>query len=407
MRRITFYLICLCVFTIPLEQLLDTEGVISISRIVGAAAIGLGVLTVLTTGRVRRPGYILVLSIPFVFANVVSLLWTISVDASIQRVFTYAQLVAVVWLFGEFATEEWHLERVFAWYCFGSVIAIADDFRNFALGISYRTSAGDVRFAATNFDPNEFGITLALGIPLAWYLVLHGRGAARIVAGASIPLACVAILLTGSRAAFLAVIVGLSIIPLTVSPRSFVSWLKVAAVLVFAGVAVAWVVPSTLWERVLTVGQELEGGTMSGRTTIWDAGFSVFREKPLLGVGAGAFAAAVEPVVGARASHNVFLAVLVEQGIVGFVTFAALLLACAWRIGHAPAQQRRFWTSIAITWLIGALSLSWQSAKITWLLISLLSTGAVRDTRRTRAAQALPQPRRRDFGDVRGLPQPS
>jgi len=407
MRRITFYLICLFVFTIPLEQLLDTEGVISISRIVGAAAIGLGVLTVLTTGRVRRPGYILVLSIPFVFANVVSLLWTISVDASIQRVFTYAQLVAVVWLFGEFATEEWHLERVFAWYCFGSVIAIADDFRNFALGISYRTSAGDVRFAATNFDPNEFGITLALGIPLAWYLVLHGRGAARIVAGASIPLACVAILLTGSRAAFLAVIVGLSIIPLTVSPRSFVSWLKVAAVLVFAGVAVAWVVPSTLWERVLTVGQELEGGTMSGRTTIWDAGFSVFREKPLLGVGAGAFAAAVEPVVGARASHNVFLAVLVEQGIVGFVTFAALLLACAWRIGHAPAQQRRFWTIIAITWLIGALSLSWQSAKITWLLISLLSTGAVLDTRRTQAAQALPQPRRRDFGDVRGLPQPS
>jgi O-antigen ligase len=133
----------------------------------------------------------------------------------------------------------------------------------------------------------------------------------------------------------------------------------------------------------------------------------VFREKPLLGVGAGAFAAAVEPVVGARASHNVFLAVLVEQGIVGFLTFAALLLACAWRISHAPAQQRRFWTIIAITWLIGALSLSWQSAKITWLLISLLSTGAVRGTRRPQAAPALPQPRRRDFGDVRGLPQPS
>src|SRR5262245_30301393 len=403
MRRITFYLICLFVFTIPLEQLFIFENVISISRIAGAAAIGLGMLTVVATGRLRRPSYILLLSAPFVFANILSLFWTISVDASIGRVLTYVQLVALVWLFGEFVTEIWQLEAVFVCYCLGALAAIADDFRNFALGID----AGDLRFAASNFDPNDFGVTLGIAIPLAWYLVLHRRGFVRVLAGALIPLACVAILLTGSRAAFLAVIVALSIIPLTVSPRSVGSWIKVAAVLVLAGTAVAWVVPNTLWERVLTVGKELEGGTMSGRTVIWDAGLRVFRERPLLGVGAGAFAAAVEPIVGGRASHNVFLAILVEQGIVGSLTFAALLLACAWRIFHAPAGQRRFWSVIAVAWLIGALSLSWQFAKITWMLISLLSTRAVGDTKRTEALPGLPRPYRREFEGVLGRPQPS
>ena len=135
--------------------------------------------------------------------------------------------------------------------------------------------------------------------------------------------------------------------------------------------AAVTVVPATAWARVLTAVTELQGGTMSGRTIIWQAGFDVFLEHPLVGVGAGAFSSAVESMVGGKASHSVPLAILVEQGALGFLLFAVLLAACAWHIFRLPAPARAIWTAISITWLLGSLSLSWQYTKVTWLLIGL------------------------------------
>src|SRR5439155_640108 len=78
--------------------------------------------------------------------------------------------------------------------------------------IALDTVAG--RFAALNQDPNDLGLTFALGLPMAWYVSLsQARGAW--LWCLYLPLAITAILLTGSRGAVLTGLVGLSIIPWT------------------------------------------------------------------------------------------------------------------------------------------------------------------------------------------------
>jgi O-antigen ligase len=124
---------------------------------------------------------------------------------------------------------------------------------------------------------------------------------------------------------------------------------------------------------------------MSGRVQIWEAGLEVFQQRELLGAGAGAFETAVEPFVKRIESHNVFLAVLVEQGILGGFLFLALLVACALCVWRLPALERKVYATIGVTWLVGAMSLSWQNRKTTWLIIGLISAQSLVSSVRARS----------------------
>src|SRR6185503_10267226 len=73
---------------------------------------------------------------------------------------------------------------------------------------------------------------------------------------------------------------------------------------------------------------------------------------------------------------NVFLAILVEQGLIGIIVFIGLLAACARTILGLRGNLRKVWTVLALVWLLGSMSLNWQYRKITWLLFGLLSTQA-------------------------------
>jgi O-antigen ligase len=260
----------------------------------------------------------------------------------------------------------------------------------------------NLRYSANNLDANDLGLTLAIGIPMAWHLFLDRGRLLRIHGAIYVPLAVVAILLTASRGAFLAGLVALSIIPMTLPRRSFRSATLGAAVVIAAAGLVAFIVPESSWTRVFTATEVVTGGTMSGRVQIWEAGLRVFQERQVLGAGAGAFETAVEPLVKRIESHNVFLAVLVEQGILGGVLFVALLVACAFCVWRLPALERKVYTTIGITWLVGAMSLSWQNRKTTWFIIGLVSAQSVVSSVRARS----PSRQFRAEADVHGIPSP-
>jgi O-antigen ligase len=374
-HKLTFWLLCGFVFSLPWEFVVTIELMGSVTRLLGAAAIASGVLTLVVAGRLRRPDLILFLALTFTLLNVLSLLWTIDFPASLERVNTYGQLAGLVWLIWEFARTQEEQQSLLIAYCVGAYVSVADLLRNFVWG----SGATGLRYVALGFDPNDLGLMLGIGIPIAWYLFLNRRGIIRFLGAAYLPLAVPAILLTASRAAFLASIGALLIVPLTVSLRSIRSMVITAAVLLLASGTAALIVPEYNWNRVLTAGNELSGGgTMSGRVMIWAAGRRAFQDRPVLGAGAGAFMAAVEPMIGPRnAPHNVFLAILVEQGIVGFFAFFALLAVCGWRAYRLPPLERKVWAVIGFVWLVGAMSLGWQYRKLTWLLFGLLAAQAV------------------------------
>lgn len=82
--------------------------------------------------------------------------------------------------------------------------------------------------------------------------------------------------------------------------------------------------------RLLNTGV-LDDEMTTGRTSIWVAGFNVWLESPLIGCGLDTFD--VVPGTGMD-SHNSFLVILGESGLLGFALFVAMLwawLTSLWR----------------------------------------------------------------------------
>jgi O-antigen ligase len=135
---------------------------------------------------------------------------------------------------------------------------------------------------------------------------------------------------------------------------------------------------------------------MAGRTLIWKAGLQAFPEHPILGAGAGAYEAAVEPYLRFKKrifSHNVALALLVEEGVVGALVFAVIVGACARTIYHLPPPHRALWTVLILAWLVGSMSGNWEHAKVTWVLFGLIAAqSGAQVARRQRHGAALRVP---------------
>jgi O-antigen ligase len=367
------------VFVLPWDALTALPVLGSVPRFVGLVASAVGIVHILARGRVRSLSWFHVFAVLFVLLAGVSSFWSIDPDATRARLMTYLQLVVLVWLIWEIAESPERQRALLQAYVLGAAAAAVVTIYHYSSGIA----AGHYveRFSAMNQDPNELGLTIALGLPMAWYVSLsqpHRRFAW--MWQLYLPLAITAILLTGSRGAFLAFLVALMMIPATqrrlrLRTKAALYALAVAALLLAVRFG-----PETSLDRLRTTRADIEAGYFGGRGKIWLAGLEVAWEHPLIGVGAGAFGAAVEPTLQfAWSSHSVPLAILVEDGIVGLCLFLAMVAAVIMPLRRLPLLQRRFGIVLALVLAVGSLSLEWEYRKQFWFILGALAAeGALR-----------------------------
>jgi O-antigen ligase len=368
MRKIAEFLVYIFVFTVPWDETLPVPGIGTITRMIGLALAGVTGLTVLVEGRLRKPDIIFAMALAFVVSNVLSLLWTISLPATMQAVWTYSQLLGSVWVLRELARTEEQQERMLVAFCLGTFVPIASLMFNFVGGSSIGEAG---RYTAAGWNADGIGMLLALAIPIAWHLLQTRRGTIRVIAIAYLALAPIGIMLTAARGAFLAALVALLIVPLSLASQLRLLF-RVAAVVALIILAVVPTVPTESWER----------------KEIWAAGLRAFPEHPLLGVGAGAFGRAVESQQTTRFNstinpHNTMIGLLVEHGVIGLLPFIGLLAAIAWTIAGMRPPYRLMWATVMACWLVGTLSLSLDRWKATWLLIGMLAAHGVEPLRRS------------------------
>jgi O-antigen ligase len=313
-------------------------------------------------------------------------------ESTATRLGTNLQLLVMVALMWELAKSETRLKQILAAYVLGTYISSLSTIYNYFIGrtaAQIRVTLGqnaseEQRYTAYGFNENALGILLALSIPMSLYLL--SRTKSRLVSWLCWPqiiVATTAILLTGSRASLIALLVAFTMLPLTASTLPKPKWYVPALVVAAAAACAVFIVPSSTWERLGTIGSELSEGTLTHRTTIWAAGMDVFRDHPLLGVGAGAFGSAVLGRLGiSYAAHNTFLSVLIEVGVIGACVMLLLAIVVVYCVVHLPRVERYFWTVLILTWVVSASTVTLDYYKATWIVFGALMVhaGAARAT---------------------------
>lgn len=375
MSRAAFWTLWCFVFVLPWDKFIVVPALGSIPRIVGLVASAVGVLHVLARRRVRSLSAFHVFAILFVLWAGVSTFWSIDPQATRVRFLTYLQLAVLAWLIWETAWSTERQRALLQAYVLGVSVAAGVTVQRYLAGVPMVGEFDTTRFSALSFNVNELGMTLALGLPMAWYLSLsQPRRQWAWVWRVYLPLGITAILLTASRGAFVATLVALLIIPWTlvhVRLRTRVAFCVLSAGTLLLATRF---VPDTSLARIQTIRSDIEAGYFGGRGEIWAAGLQAAQERLFVGAGAGAYGAAVESSLNfAWGAHSVPLAILVENGLVGLLLLLAAVAAVMKHLSHLPSLERRFSIVLLLTLAVGSLTLEWEDRKQFWFVLGVLA----------------------------------
>lgn len=386
MKRLAFMVSLVLIFVIPWENTVEVRGVGTISRFIGLLAAATWLLAVLVEGDMRRPNLFVALVTAFVAWCSLSVFWSIDPETTVGLAFTYVQLLVLVLLLWDLYRTTPAIRAALQAYVLGAWVAVGSVVFNLAIG---RHGAVN-RYTVEGFNADHAGLLLAIGMPIAWGLAMlmtsqRRGGILRWLNLAYMPMAFLGIALTATRTALITTIPAIlfaiaSLARLSAGRRVFIGLLAVAGVM-----AIIPLIPQTSVERFLTTGSEISTGALGGRGHIWKVGLRSYAHHPVLGVGAGAFKAAVG--IG-KVAHNAFISVLVELGIVGIALFLGIVGVALIQALKHPPWGARFWLTLMLIWTLGAMSLSWENKKLTWLVLTLTAASG--------AVQA--RPRRREPG---------
>jgi O-antigen ligase len=377
LERLAWALLWLFVFSIPWQKSAGAPGVGTLSHLFGVVAFAAGAAAAWRRGRVRPPNLAIVLAGAWVLWSAATYFWSLDPAATASRALTFFELWVMFWLVWDQCRSASRQSQLLLAYVLGAVAASGLGVLRYWQGREtyYR------RYTAPGFDPNDFGLILALAIPMALYLSLRGGRRARGISRAAILAILPGLLLTGSRTALVAALVGFGFAVWTW--RRAEGWERAASllplVLLLAGVF--RLAPEHSRERLATLPSELAQGTLHNRTQIWKAGLKALKRHPLAGVGAGAYPEAVRPWLGVppRAghryvAHNTFLSVLVEGGVTGFGLYALLLMTLVVYVLMMRPVERALWAVMLAAWAAGVSTLTWEQYSPSWLMAALITT---------------------------------
>jgi len=258
---------------------------------------------------------------------------------------SYLKAIIFFWLIGTLVTTTCRL-RVFAWtLALCSIPLAVMAVQHYLAGDFLYTGVQSVTRIAGYYgltgNPNDLALTLNLIIPVAGMLLFTTRSVlGRVAAALALLVAIPAVIVTFSRAGFLALgaIVAASFIFFAKqrAPRA-------AAAIVVVVLAALPMMPAGYLERLSTI-TDIEAdatGSAQGRWADFEIASAIVAQNPILGVGMGQDILALNAARGKstwRSVHNAFLQYAVDLGLPGALLFIWLLIAS---FRSARAVERR------------------------------------------------------------------
>jgi probable O-glycosylation ligase (exosortase A-associated) len=250
------------------------------------------------------------------------------------------------------------------------------------------------------YDSNDYAMHMVVALPMAAYFVTRAqRRLYQWAAVGAVLVMMAAIVISGSRGAFLALIAvfGYWLVFYTELPKR-----ARVAVAVFVLVAGGSVASDEYWERMATLLNPTQdynwsGRSDTGRLEVWKRAVGYMGQRPLLGVGIGRFGTAEGRLselarererrgMGLKwsSAHNSYLEVGAELGVTGLLVFLALFglaLRMLWLMARPPpnaanvdgrevAMAQSLIGSL-IAYLVAGMFLSQAYSDIPYVLIGL------------------------------------
>jgi O-antigen ligase len=220
------------------------------------------------------------------------------------------------------AYTTWRLRGVIWAMVVGGLFPALGTLRNYHAGVLVDGRAAWVGIFA---NPNEVAYSLVILLPLAAYLAIsHGWWVRLLLAGIAATYVA-AIFVTFSRGG----VIGLLVVMAIFAWRKRNIWLRAAVILAVAG---GLEVAATHWTRTEDFSQIGSDLSFQQRIATSQVGLSMFMDHPWSGVGLGCsviawplYAPRGLYTTGALVTHNTFVQVLGETGLVGAIPFLLML----------------------------------------------------------------------------------
>jgi O-antigen ligase len=322
---------------IPIEEIVLIEGFGTISRFAG--------ILFAVTYALPRLGHLKLGAIPpaawaYLAWAVVSVGWALDAGTAWGQIMTLLQLFAIAFLVADFVVHRPATVRSVLWVYSLSAAATA------LIGIQTFVSAGTRAAVFQNQNPEHFAAALTPALLFGLHEALNGNR--RILGSAIALVTAIAVVASGTRGAWLAVVVAVLLFMLPqLSPKRRIAMAGLALALA----AVAYQIPGVAELIVERAGTAVSTGG-AGRTDIWSVAGTIYLSSPVLGVGYANFPVAYTPemvrasdvvswtVLEGRGAHNLAILTIVELGPIGLLVLAAFL---------GPLVLRRGWGPEALT----------------------------------------------------------
>ena len=216
--------------------------------------------------------------------------------------------------------------NIFMWsLMLGTVYVIKEAVMLYIISRSLRVDVQGAQQGGANY----LAMLIAMTFPFLLFKLSSDSSKEKILAYIFIPFWLWGLILTGSRAGFLAVLV----VILLFLARSSKKLFKIGLLLVFTAIILV-ITPNEYWDRMRTIYYYDQDASALSRLELWKIAFEYFLRFPLLGIGLDNFRLVNTALTEYRntitgeglVAHNTFIQILVEGGVVNFLLFIALIV---------------------------------------------------------------------------------
>ncbi|MBM3470429.1 MAG: O-antigen ligase family protein [Armatimonadetes bacterium] len=234
-----------------------------------------------------------------------------------------------------------------------------------ALGIAWLGPAPGARAQVFNMNPNELGTTMAIAAVMLLGLSLDGPRLRRLLCLAGLSVATAGLVLTWSRGAWLAAVLGVGVLVARTERRLLWPGMLAAALVMVA--AIPTLGPRWEWHAGRIQETTAADGPFS-RIPIWRLVPKMVADHPVLGTGLSTFQFVYEryrqgstAVPHAPLAHNLFLQAAAETGLVGLVALlffltTGVLAVARWHTRGPPGSEQRRLSATALAAFVALLA---------------------------------------------------